>query len=112
MKRSYIHIGDVLRIREWDDMASEFGYKYGNDIDCDRVFTVGMKHLCGQKFTVKGLSGTDGFLSEEGIECNERPFGVWAISADMLEPYTEEGLVAEESPDSLFSWIMSTEETL
>lgn len=113
MRKEDIHIGDVLRIREWDDMVEEFGYEFddGDYIDCDKVFTSKMNYLCGQKFTVKKISEYDGFLSEEGIELsNDSPVGAWVISADMLEPYVEETPVTLESSDGLFSYLMGAAE--
>ena len=113
MRKEHIHIGDVLRIREWDDMVEEFGYEFGDgdDIDCDKVFTSKMAYLCGQKFTVRGISDHDGFLSEEDVELSvDSPLGTWVISADMLEPYVEETPVTLESSDGLFSYLMGAAE--
>ena len=47
MKDEDIHIGDVLRIRQWDDMVDEFGVKPSGDIGCSGVFVKNMKCLCG-----------------------------------------------------------------
>lgn len=113
MRKEDIHIGDVLRIREWDDMVEEFGYEFddGDDIDCDKVFTSRMRYLCGQKFTVKEISDYDGFLSEEDVEVSvNSPLGRWVISADMLEPYWKETPVMPESSDGLFSYLMGAAE--
>ena len=61
------NIGDILRIRDYEDMKADHILGFVPD----------MKYLCGQRFTVK--SNTKLYHSEEGIE------GGWAIIADMLE---------------------------
>lgn len=83
MNRKDIHIGDVLQVREWDDMLKEFGL-YGRDsINAEFVFTPEMKYLCGQIFTVQDIN--DGkVISVERCE------GGWNVSADMLKPYDGE----------------------
>jgi len=72
-------IGDVLRIRQWDDMAAEYG-EYRGDIQCEGVFTSGMKYMCGEVFTVAEIYGGS-YLSEEGFDRG------WNITEDMLEPF-------------------------
>ena len=71
-------VGDKLRIREWDDMKSEFGLNSSGNISCRFTFTQEMKRLCGENFTVRKIGG-DHFYSEEA------KFGDYHISADMLE---------------------------
>lgn len=85
MREEDIHIGDRLRIRQWDDMVSEFGLDSYGDILCHALFTDTMRddfHLCGQPFTVTGMSKSErGFMkykSQEGCP--------YIITADMLEP--------------------------
>lgn len=120
MKDNEIHIGDVLRIREWDDMAAEFGVEWRLEyqvINCRFAFTDDMKPLCGKKFTVRGINKdnwTDRmcYLSEERAEDRASDlFLYWKISADMLEPFEEEEAVA--APDgSLFDFLMGTKEKI
>lgn len=71
-------VGDKLRIREWEDMKSEFGLKNGRDIDCLFTFTEEMKHFCGKDFTVRKV-----FCDR--IYPEENTFGSYSFSADMLE---------------------------
>ena len=47
--------GTVCRIRQWDDMAAEFGIDGFGGIMCDGIFTPEMKDLCGLRFTIKGV---------------------------------------------------------
>ena len=47
-------VGDKVVVRDWDDMAKEYGAE-GNDIhpdECTTSFTSKMKHLCGRTATI------------------------------------------------------------
>ena len=71
-------VGDKVRVREWDDMAKEFGSDK-RKIFCTYSFMNCMKPLCGKVFTVieersTGYYGLDGEASG------------WAFSDDMLYP--------------------------
>ena len=83
MVKQKFEIGDILRIRQWDDMADEFGI-IGDTIECKFGFTPAMRYLCGQKFTVKEIYDGE-FQSEEGIENDTHSDDYWSISEDMLE---------------------------
>jgi len=43
--------GDIVTIRQWDDMAEEFGLAYGR-IQVPSGFTGGMKKYCGKRYKV------------------------------------------------------------
>lgn len=45
-------IGKRVRIREWNDMAKEFGLDDLGFIKCKGIFTDEMKGLCGEEFVV------------------------------------------------------------
>lgn len=52
-------VGDRVVVRDWDDMAKEYGvYDGTGTIKCPDGFTVAMKHLCGRTATVVGVNGT------------------------------------------------------
>lgn len=100
-----IHIGDVLRIRQWDDMVGEFGLsKFSDDFilvtrkDSGVItgFTKEMRYLCGKEFTVRErLDTNSGFLyrSFNNIEkAFYAPLEYWTITAEMLEPFEEDAL--------------------
>ena len=93
-----LKIGDVCRVRDWDDMAAE----KSNDNNPNRdtriklpngciSFINDMHHLCGQIFTIKRIVSSgprvDTYLSVEGIELRNTTNGLvpWYITADMLE---------------------------
>ena len=91
MKFEDIHVGDRLRIRQWDDMEEEFGVNLGlKSIRCKFGFTWKMACLCGLPYTVSAVDAEVGIMSEEGTErIGRESGGVWHISAEMLEPATE-----------------------
>ena len=78
----FFEVGNVCRIREWEDMLLEFGGDE-SQIDCEFTFVEGMRELCGKIFTVASISlGFDDaphYHSTEGLEQG------WSISGDMLE---------------------------
>lgn len=46
------NVGDKVTIRQWDDMAAEFGLdKYG-EINVPKCFTKDMKQYCGQTLPI------------------------------------------------------------
>ena len=76
---SEFKIGDILKIREWDDMAEEYGINRHGNIACDLVFIRGMKYMCGEIFTLRKIDAGGRYHSQEGIEKG------YSISKDMLE---------------------------
>lgn len=52
-----IKVGDKIRIREWDDMAQEFGINEDGDIKTKCFFTRRMKRFCGEVVEVKHVDG-------------------------------------------------------
>ena len=50
-------VGDRVVVREWDDMADEYGAENGIRIKGDRStsFIANMRHLCGRNATVTGV---------------------------------------------------------
>lgn len=60
-------VGDRVRIRQWDDMAKEFGTDSFGNIKCCNCFFKGMKNLCGKKATISYLGG---FLSQD-VDLND-----------------------------------------
>lgn len=89
MRDEDIHIGDVLRIRDWNDMASEFPVDRDSGIRMPGGiwFANGMKYLCGEAFTVASAGGyleKLNYRSCENVE-DDNEWGIWAITAEMLE---------------------------
>lgn len=45
-------VGDVVRVRSWDDMKDEFGLDADGNINCRFCFTSAMRKMCGKLYHV------------------------------------------------------------
>lgn len=79
-----IHIGDMVRFRQWDDMESEFGLDRWGDIACEFTFSDVMISLCGKSFYVTKIDDCGYIYLQDEQGCDD--VSRWNISADMLEP--------------------------
>ena len=80
-------VGDICRVRQWEDMEKEFGLNTRGDIKCKFTFTKEMRDLCGRLFTIKKIQ-LGHYNSEEEIEMDNAYGGFIYnrnISEDMLE---------------------------
>lgn len=101
MRKQFVpKVGDLVRIRQFDDMAAEFGIKRNSRFKFIRtsttVFTEQMKELCGLKFTVSKI---------ETVYGGHRLIGhgtVYFIDTDMVEPVEKEDDEFDEEGISLF----------
>ena len=76
-----LQVGDLVRIRDYEEMKNEFGVDYAGDIKCLAYFTEEMKYLCGKEFEVtKIYSRENGKFLVDGL--SERRYN---ISSDMIE---------------------------
>lgn len=66
MRNETYEIGDKVIIRDWDDMASEFGDN-GGSIPCRCGFVPAMREYCGKILTIKELYGSCSVIFEEDI---------------------------------------------
>lgn len=73
-------VGDTVTIRQWDDMAQEFGVNYCGDIKCEACFVRCMKKYCGKKFKI--ISSNNNIYRLE--KCD-----TWNFSAEMFEESKE-----------------------
>lgn len=78
-------VGDVVRIREWGDMESEFGLDSDGDISCTQVFTTGMSESCGELCTVLAKDGKYVDLAFKDPIINAE-MHTYNFSTDMIEP--------------------------
>lgn len=82
-------VGDVVRVRSWDDMKAEFGLMDNGTIDCRFGFTRAMQKMCGKLYHVSKVE-EDG-LSERRtrVDLEERPMRTDTVAymwcAGMLE---------------------------
>ena len=85
--KNIIKENNKVRIREFDDMEKQYGYRYVGDVKVINVFmsfTEDMKKICGDVINI-----------DEETEKNYKERGYFyyqgfTISTDMLEPYEEE----------------------
>lgn len=114
MRQSDIKVGDVLRVRQWEDMAAEFGAdSHGNICSSYRkedgqtsveIFYKGMRDLCGKTFTVTTIHNYINFMSNYGAK--EPEFGGRSIEAWMLEPIGSDEEIEPEEPDTLIGFLL------
>lgn len=58
-------VGDIVRIREWDDMEDEFGVDFSGAIKCNGVFTPSMRYLCGLELQIASIDNVKTFPSTD-----------------------------------------------
>lgn len=81
MEKKEFHIGDIVFIRQWNDMAREFGFTPVGSIDCECTFTFRMKQLCGKIVKICWVD-----KRKIGLEnCNGTPILEYYFSIDMIE---------------------------
>lgn len=108
MNHTDIHVGDILRIRDWDDMVAEFGVNSYGCVDSFPGFTPSMKYLCGETFTVANISPTScggvvRLRSVEKLEAIRQSNIEWFISSVMVEP------IEYDTPDESYEPISINE---
>lgn len=75
-------VGELVRIRQWDDMVKEFGTRFTGSVDCKCCFNDGMKPLCGKYAEIVRLNGSLvelKFFNCDGLNTS------WVYSTDMIE---------------------------
>lgn len=76
-------VGELVKIRQWDDMAKEFGVRENGSIDGDCYFTSAMKPLCGKYAEITRLH-IDKRVNLRFFNCDSLKTG-WIYSIDMIE---------------------------
>lgn len=77
-------VGDRVRIRSWDDLASEFGLEEDGYISCNvGGFSKYMCHLCGREATICSMQNKDVELTDWSDASGDL---YWCFTDDMLEP--------------------------
>lgn len=82
--------GDLVRIRDYEDMALEFGVGSAGNVRCRCGFTREMRLLCGVQFVITEIED-DVYVS--GCDTH------WTISTDMIELVLPDSEVADEDVD-------------
>lgn len=89
MRDEDIHIGDILLVRQWDDMVREFGVNEDGYIETNIGFGKSARALCGKQFTVINESvDTYGKIYKGAF--NGEVFPTHWFTADELEPLPDE----------------------
>ena len=87
--KALVKEGNIIRIRQWDDMESEYGYSSPeNAIMCEHLFTDFMEELCGKEFKITKEMEEDfkeyGYFYTDDLDCLDIELSV-IISTDMIE---------------------------
>lgn len=75
-------VGELVRIRQWDDMVKEFGTRFTGSVDCKCCFNDGMKPLCGKYAKIVSLD--DSRVKLKFFNCGGLNTS-WVYSTDMIE---------------------------
>lgn len=82
-------VGDVVRVRSWDDMKDEFGLDVEGDINCRFCFTRDMQKMCGKLYHVSKVKQDRWDERRTEVYLKERPMRTdtlaYAWCAGMLE---------------------------
>lgn len=91
MNSDYFAVGDDVRIREWEDMETEFGLNFIGDIKCKCIFVTRMRESCGELCTILNKDGKYVDLAFKDPRINTKMSG-YNFSTDMIEPvgYSDE----------------------
>ena len=76
-------VGELVRIRQWDDMAKKFGTTVSGSVDCRRFFTEKMKPLCGKYAEIVRLDKDDR-VGLKFFSCDDLDTS-WGYTTDMIE---------------------------
>ena len=82
-KEPKFKVGELVRIRQWDDMEKEFGLTMLGSIRCRCCFADGMKPLCGKYAEIKDLR-VDNIVFLRFFNCDDSVEN-WNYSTDMIE---------------------------
>ena len=92
--KAIIKEGNIVKVRQWDDMKNEYGVSYERGqcfyhpcrviIDCSGKFTEDMEKYCGKTIKINKK------MEKDFNECGYFYYESYMFSTDMLEPYEEE----------------------
>lgn len=80
----FLHVGDRVRFKSWDQMSQEFEFDNMGDVRTrSTYFTKRMRHLCGTLATIKKINSKD---SEVHLKDFTATGDVsWHYDVDMIE---------------------------
>ena len=89
-------VGDRVVVREYDDMAKEYGTSQSGSIHRGSGFNSGMRHLCGRTATVKSVLG-----DHIGVDFDDKSGDtVWSYDSWMFNP--TDAPTQSKTPESKF----------
>ena len=77
-------VGELVRIRQWDDMEEEFGISGSGSVACNLYFTESMKPLCGKYAEIVSLDENNVVVKLKFFNCGGLDTS-WGYSTDMIE---------------------------
>ena len=79
--KALIKEGNIIKIRQWDDMESEYGLIGIDSINCECAFTDNMRNLCGSEIKINKKMVED-FKKYKYFFADSKTY---SISTDMIE---------------------------
>ena len=79
--KGLIKEGNIIKIRQWDDMESEYGLIGIDSINCECAFTDDMRNLCGSEIKINKKMVED-FKKYKYFFADSKTY---SISTDMIE---------------------------
>lgn len=95
--------GEVVVIRDWEDMELEFGLNGHGSIPCDWTFVPDMRRFCGMRVTIASING-NGVV--KFIDCPRGMRG-YNFSTDMIRYENAPAYSVAEVPVSDFLSLIS-----
>ena len=79
--KALVKEGNIIKIRQWDDMESEYGLIGIDSINCECAFTDNMRNLCGSEIKINKKMVED-FKKYKYFFADSKTY---SISTDMIE---------------------------
>ena len=79
--KALVKEGNIIKIRQWDDMEEEYGLIGIDSINCECAFTDNMRSLCGSKIKINEKMVED-FKKYKYFFADSKTY---SISTDMIE---------------------------
>ena len=79
--KALVKEGNIIKIRQWDDMESEYGLVGIGSINCECTFTNNMRSLCGSEIKINEKMVED-FKKYKYFFADSKTY---SISTDMIE---------------------------
>lgn len=84
-KNTTFNVGDRIAVREWEDMAEEYGEKGKAPnayIPCAFNFVSGMRQFCGKEFVISNIKSNGNIIFDGALG--------YKFSSDMIRHYDED----------------------